>query len=134
MRTLRLARIAAEAEGLRLRRLARRTAIRLAIGMVALVFLGCALAVFHVGVWFLLRIDMGWQSQIAALSMAGFDLAIGLVLVVMAVQLSPGRVERDALDVRRRAWENASNSFAMSAMLLPVLRLTIGLMRRMRGR
>ena len=59
MRTLRLARIAAEAEGLRLRRMAQRTAIRLAIGLIALFFLFCAFAIFHVGVWFWLRDAVG---------------------------------------------------------------------------
>ena len=132
MRTVRLARIAAEAEGLRLQRMARRTAIRLAIGLVALVFLGCALAALHVGVWFLLRIDLGWQPQNAGLSMAGFDCVIGLALVVIAALMAPGRIEREALEVRRRAWENAIASVGISAMLLPVLRLTVGLLRRAR--
>ena len=44
MRTLRLARIAAEAEGLRLRHVAQRTAGRAAAGIVALVFLTGAVA------------------------------------------------------------------------------------------
>lgn len=134
MRTLRLARIAAEAEGLRLHRMARRTAIRLAIGMVALVFIGCAFVLLHVGVWFLLRIDVGWQSQTVGLSMAGFDFVVGLVFAVIAATMSAGRIEREAAEVRRRAWANATGSLAMSAMLLPVLRLVVGLLRRMRGR
>jgi hypothetical protein len=134
-RTLRLARIAAEAEGLRLQRMARRTAIRLTIGLLALVFLGCALAALQVGVWFLLRVDLGWQPQTAGLSMAGFDFAAGVVLLAIAAGLSPGRAEREALDVRRRAWESAIDSLAMSAMLLSVLRLlTAGLLRRRPGK
>jgi len=134
MRTLRLARIAAEAEGLRLRRMAQRTVIRLAIALVALFFLFCAFAIFHVGVWFLLRNDLGWETQTAGLSMAGFDFFIALVLILVAALSGPGRVEREARDVRRQAWESASNSMRVSAMLLPVLRLVVTLMRRARGK
>lgn len=134
MRTLRLARIAAEAEGLRLQRMARRTAIRLAIGAVALVFLGCAFAIFHVGVWFLLRVDLGWQPQTAGLSMAGFDFLVAVILLVVAAMSGPGQVEREALEVRRRAWENATSSVGMSVAMLPILRLVVGMMRRIRRR
>lgn len=134
IRSLRLARIAAEAEGLRLQRLARRTAIRIALGLVALFFLFCAFAVFHVGVWFLLRNDLGWQAQTVGLAMAGFDFFIAIVVGVIAAMSSPGRVEAEALEVRRRALENATTNIGLSAMVIPALRLTVSLMRRARGR
>ena len=134
MRSLRLARIAAEAEGLRLQRLVRRTVVRLALGLVGLFFLFCAFAVFHVGVWFLLRNDLQWEAQTAGLAIAGFDFLVALVLLLMAAMSGPGRAEREAADVRRRAWENASSSMALSAAMLPMLRLTVNLMRRARGK
>lgn len=134
MRTLRLARIAAEAEGLRLRRMAQRTAIRLAIGLIALFFLCCAFAIFHVGVWFWLRDAVGWEAQTTGLAMAGFDFVIALVLILIVALSSPGRVEREALEVRHRAWENATHSIAFSAAMIPVLRMAVGLMRRARGK
>jgi hypothetical protein len=134
LRSLRLARIAAEAEGLRLQRLARRTAIRIVLGLVALFFLFCAFAVFHVGVWFLLRNDLAWEAQTAGLAMAGFDLFVAVVIGLCAAMSSPGRVEREALDVRRRALENATTHVGLSAALVPALRLTVSLMRRARGK
>lgn len=134
MRPLRLARIAAEAEGLRLRRMAQRTVVRLAILMIALFWLFCAVAIFHVGVWFLLRNDLGWETQTAGLAMAGFDFAIAVVLIIVAAVSGPGRVEREAREVRDRAWENTTTSLGTTALLLPALRLTVGLMRKARGK
>ena len=134
MRPLRLARIAAEAEGLRLRRMAQRTAIRLVLLLIACFWLFCAVAILHVGVWFLLRNDLGWETQTTGLAMAGFDFAIAMVLLILAALSSPGRTEREAREVRDRAWENASSSLRMSAMLLPALRLTVRLMRQVRGK
>lgn len=130
IRPLRLARIAAEAEGLRLRRMTQRTVVRLALLLVAAFWLFCAVAIFHVGVWFLLRNDLGWESQTAGLAMAGFDLAIAVVLLIIVALSAPGRVEREAREVRNRALENASNSLRVSAALLPALRLVVRLMRR----
>lgn len=134
MRPLRLARIAAEAEGLRLRRMAQRTVVRLAILLIALFWLFCAIAIFHVGVWFLLRNDLEWETQTAGLAMAGFDFAIAVVLIIVAAVSGPGRVEREAREVRDRAWENTTTSLGTTALLLPALRLTVGLMRKARGK
>lgn len=134
MRSLRLARIAAEAEALRLRRMVQRTVTRLTLGLVALFFLCFAVSMFHVGVWFWLRGPIGWEPQTAGLAMAGFDFAIAVVLALIAALSGPGRVEREALDVRRRAWESALSGLALSAILAPTLRLGVNLMRRRRGR
>ena len=134
MRPLRLARIAAEAEGVRLRRMAQRTAVRLVLVLIAGFWLLCAIAIFHVGVWFLLRNDLGWESQTTGLAMAGFDFAIAMILLIVAALASPGRTERDAREVRNRALETANNSLRMSAMLLPALQLAIRLMQRARGK
>lgn len=133
-RPLRLARIAAEAEGVRLRRMAQRTVVRLVLVLIACFWLFCAIAIFHVGVWFLLRNDLGWEAQTAGLAMAGFDFAIAVILLIVAGLSSPGRTEREAREVRDRAWENASNSLRLSALLLPALRLTVRLMQRARGK
>lgn len=55
LRPLRLARIAAEAEGLRLRYVAQRTATRGIVGVIALIFVLAALGFFHIALWFWLR-------------------------------------------------------------------------------
>lgn len=130
MRTLRLARIAAEAEGLRLRRQMQRTVVRAAIGLVGLMFLGWALAFAHVAAWFWLRESVGWNSAGASAAIAGADLVIAAFLVLLMARSTPGRVEMEALQVRQRAVESATSSFALATILAPTLRLVINLLRR----
>ena len=130
MRTLRLARIAAEAEGLRLRRQAQRTAGRVVIGLIALVFAGCALAFAHVAAWFWLRQSVGWAQAGSALALTGADLVIAVFLGLLMARSSPGRVEVEALQVRQRALESVTSSFALTTMLLPTVLLALNLLRR----
>ena len=61
MRALRLARIAAEAEGLRLRYSAQRTVMRAILGLVALAFLFGALVFGQIAAWYWLR--MSWDGR-----------------------------------------------------------------------
>ena len=130
MRTLRLARIAAEAESLRLRRQMQRTAVRMAIGVVGLMFFGWALAFAHVAAWYLLRQNVGWAEPGAAAAIAGVDLVVAAFLVLLMARSSPGRVEMEALLVRQQALESATSGFAMASLLVPTVRLVLGLMRR----
>jgi hypothetical protein len=130
MRTLRLARIAAEAEGLRLRRHAQRTALRAAFGLVALIFLGWASACAHVAAWFWLRDSLGWGRPGAAAALTGADLVITLVFVLLMARSSPGRVELEALQVRKRALDSATSGFALTALLVPAVRLVLNQLRR----
>jgi hypothetical protein len=130
MRTLRLARIAAEAEGLRLRRQAQRTAVRVATGLLALIFLGWAVALAHVAAWFWLRQSIGWAEPGSALALTGADLVIAVFLGLLMARSSPGRVEMEALQVRQRALESVTSSFALTTMLLPAVRLALNLLRR----
>jgi hypothetical protein len=132
MRSLRLARIAAEAEGLRLRQRAKRTAVRLAFGVVALVFLAGALAFAHIAAWFWLRLD--WEARHASLILAGADLVLAVFLALLAARSSPGRVEREALAVRQRAIDTATSPLALSALAMPVLRVLGNLLWRRRSR
>jgi hypothetical protein len=131
MRTLRLARIAAEAEGLRLRRSAQRTAIRAVCGIIALGFFAWAVLFAHVAAWFWLRLS--WEARHAALIVACADLVLAAVLAVLASRSSPGRVEREALAVRRRAIESVGGALAFSAMATQVLRLFTNLLARRRS-
>ena len=131
MRSLRLARIAAEAEGLRLRRGAQRTALRAIYVIVALGFFAWAVLFAHVAAWFWLRLS--WEARHAALIVAGADLVLAVLLAVLASFLSPGRVEREALEVRRRAIESVGGALAFSAMAMQVLRLFTNLLARRRS-
>ncbi|HUN38793.1 MAG TPA: hypothetical protein VMU81_00740 [Acetobacteraceae bacterium] len=130
MRTLRLARIAAEAEGLRLRRQAQRMVVRAVIACIALVLLLWGLALAHVAAWFAIRVNGNVAPWATALIMAGGDAVIALFLLLITARSSPGQVEQEALEVRRRALENATTGFAFATILLPVLRLAMNLARR----
>lgn len=129
---LRLARIAAEAEGLRLRRRARRGVIRAVLGMIALVWLLGAVVFAHIAIWNWLRDSMGWLPTGTAWVLAGGDAVIACVAALIAAQLGPGRVELEALAVRARAIEAATTSLAMSALLMQALRIGMNLVRRRR--
>ncbi|MGA9012341.1 MAG: phage holin family protein [Acetobacteraceae bacterium] len=130
MRPLRLARIAAEAEGVRLRHSAQRTVVRVVFAMIALIFLAGTLVFLHIAAWFWLR--QSWEHQYAALILAGADLVLALLLAVVAMRSSPDRVEIEALAVRQRALEGATASIAWSALAVQVLRLAGNLLSRSR--
>lgn len=128
MRSLRLARVAAEAEGLRLRYATQRTVVRVVLGLVALGFLFSALAFCQIAAWSWLR--SSFDRPGAALIQAGANLLVTVILGVIAAKSSPGRVEAEALAIRRRALENATNSLAFSALVTQLVPLAIRLFRR----
>jgi hypothetical protein len=130
MRSLRLARIAAEAESVRLRYSARRTAVRAVLGLVALAFLFGALVFCQIAAWYWLRAS--WDRPAAALILAGAELVLAAILALLAARSSPGRVELEALAVRRQALEGAGSSLAFSTLATQLLRLAIDLLRRRR--
>jgi hypothetical protein len=131
LRPLRLARIAAEAEGLRLRYVAQRTVTRVVVGLIALIFLLGALAFFHAAFWFWLR--RHFESPATSLIVAGGDLLIGLIFGLFAARSSPSRLETQALEVRRRALENATSSLAYSTLATQALRVGVNMFRRGRS-
>ncbi len=128
MRALRLARIAAEAEGLRLRYSAQRTVVRAILGLVALAFLFGALVFGQIAAWYWLR--MSWDVPVVALILGGAELVLAVMFGLLAARSSPGRIEVEALAVRRRALESATSSLAFSALLTQLVPLAIRLFRR----
>jgi hypothetical protein len=128
MRVLELARVAAEAEGLRLRHNARRTAVRAVLGLIALGFLLGAIVLCHIAAWY--RLSMSWDEPIAALIIAGVDLLVAAVLALLAMRSSAGRVEAEALALRRRALDHASTSLTLPALVTPLLPFAARLFRR----
>ncbi len=128
MRSLRLARIAAEAEGLRLRYAVRRAVVRAVFGVVALALLLGALAFCHIAAWYWLR--QWFDRPAVALIIAGAELVLALILALLAARSSPGRIEAEALALRRRALDDATRSLAFSAMLTQLLPTAIRLFRR----
>jgi hypothetical protein len=133
VRLLRLARIAAEAEGLRLRRRVRRAAIRGALSLIALVWLLGAIVFAHVAIWNWLEASVGWTPLGTAWALAGGDVVIALALCLVAALIGPGRVEIEALAVRARAIEAATSSLAVSTMLMQAVRVGLDMLRRRRG-
>ena len=120
MRVLRLARIAAEAEVLRLRRIALRTGFRAAYGVLALVFVIAALALAHAAAWLALIKLVGPVS--AALIVMGVDLLIAVIFGALAARSAPDRIEREALQIRRTATQQMVRSLSLVMLLMPVTR------------
>ena len=119
MRTLRLVRVAAEAEALRLREQARRTVVRAVIGAVGLGFLAAAVVLGHLAAWYWLR--GYWAEPVTALAMGGADLAIAVALFLVAARSSPGKVEAEALAIRRRAWDGVAGVAALWRLAVRLL-------------
>ncbi len=118
MRTVRLARIAAEAEALRLRRIARRTALRAVFAVILAVFGLAVLTMLHIIGWLYAANTFGPIS--AALIVLGVDLFFCIVFAVLASRNAPDRVELEALQVRQTAMHQMGQSFALMTMLRPV--------------
>jgi len=121
MRSLKLARIAAQAELLRLRRYGDRQVGRVVLAAIAVVFLLACLGTLHFAGYFALR-----RADIlpiwAALILAGVDLLLALILGLGALRNRPGRLEREALQVRLAAQHQMMETAAMTAVVAPVLR------------
>jgi hypothetical protein len=130
IRSLRLAQIAVQAEALRLRRLGRRTAVRVGLVLVAAPFMLACFGFFETALW-------EWLSRqllpaYAALIIAGVNLAFGGLLLLIAALSRDSRVEIEALRVRQRALEDATRQFTIAAMVTPVVRLMLDQLRRRR--
>ncbi len=130
MRALRLARIAAEAEGLRLRYSVQRIAVRCALGLAASGFFLGVVFFCHLAAWYWLR--HSFEGHAVALILAGADLVLAVFLILLAARSSPSRVEVEALAVRQRALESATSSLAVSSLAMQLLRMGVDLFRRAR--
>lgn len=132
MQPIRALRVAAEAEGLRLRSQAQRTAVRVAMGLIALVFVTAALVFLHLALWYVLRLELAWNQYSAAAVVAAADIILAGLLGMMAARSSPSQVEREALEVRQRAMTSFGSTLAVSTMVIPVVRVMMDKVRRRR--
>jgi hypothetical protein len=122
VRTLRLAGVAARAERLRLRRLARRMAIRAALGATAAVFAVLALAGLHIAIALCLAERM--PARHAVLWVAAGDVVLALLLAWLTIRLTrPGLAEREALAVREQALLPVRDLLAVGRVALRAERL-----------
>ena len=132
MRPFRLARIAAEAEGVRLRGMVTRLAVRAVFGATALIFIIGVLVFIHIAAWYGIRIDLNQSYLATAGILGGVDLLLAVILGFLATRSSPSRVETEALEVRRKAVEGLGSALSLTQMAVPVLRLGANLRRRKR--
>lgn len=130
MRPFRLARIAAEAEGVRLRGMAARIATRAILAVIALFFVLGAVVFAHVSAWYELRVGLDQSYLATAGILGGADLLLAVILGFLATRSTPSRVEIEALDVRRKAIEGIASAMSLTQMVIPLLRILANLRRR----
>lgn len=128
MRTLRLVRVAAEAERLRLRRLARRTVLRVAMALACAVFATAALCVIHVVIWLALVPHVSPLG--AALILFGIDIVIAVVLGFIAASDRPGTVEAESRQIRQHALSELKTTFTLAILTRTAIRILRELRRR----
>jgi hypothetical protein len=133
MRPYRLARIAAEAEGVRLRGLVSRIVTRAIMGVVALLFVLGAIVFAHLAAWYWVRTGLEQTFLGAAGILGGGDLLIAVILGFLASRSTPSRVEREALEVRRKAIEGIGSALSLTQLVMPILRFAVDMRRRKRG-
>ena len=132
MRTLRLARVAAEAEALLLRRRLRQVGIRAGLSAVAAVFLVGAVAMLHVYLWE--RLVPSWGADTTALLLAGGDALVAILVGLLAVRTPTDRIEISAVAVRDQALQEMRNAFTIGALVRPLTGIILEQWLMRRGR
>jgi hypothetical protein len=133
IRPVRLARIAAEAEGVRLKGMATRIVTRVVFAVIAFVFILGALTFAHVAAWYGIRVGLEMSFLATAGILGGIDLLIAVILLFLASRSKPSRTEIEAREVRRKALEGIGSALSVTQMALPVLRIASGMRRRRRA-
>ncbi len=128
MRTLRLARVAAEAERLRLRRTVRRTAVRAALGVVAVVFVLIAVLLGHLAAW--LALVRALPPIGAALILAAADIIIAAVLAVFASRGVPDKLAVESRLIRDQALAEIKSTFSLWILVRAAVRILREIRRR----
>jgi len=121
MRSVELAKLAAQAEAIRLKQQARRQVMRAVFGAIAGLFALAALVAAHVliGVAIARSIGAVWASVVVL----AMDVALAAVLAMLAMRNQPSQEEQEALTVRNRALDQAKEALALSVVLAPVARM-----------
>jgi hypothetical protein len=115
MRAVNLAKVAAEAEILRVRHMLKRQGMRAAFGLVAVLFALGVLVLAHVAGWQVLRLYV--PPIYATLILLGVDLVVAAIFGILAARSSPSGAEREALAIRQRALHEARSSLALGALI-----------------
>ncbi len=130
MRALELAKVAAAAEALRVKRYARRQGIRVGLAAGAAIFGLAVFAMLH-GLTVVL-LGMAVPLWAAALIVLIVDLIIGGLLCDMALSNMPDRIELEAASVRRQSLAEAQNAASL-ATIVEVAGLVIGMIGQRRA-
>jgi 4-amino-4-deoxy-L-arabinose transferase-like glycosyltransferase len=117
MRAVNLAKVAAEAEVVRIQHMLKRQGMRAAFGLVAVLFALGVLVLAHIAGWQVLRLYV--LPIYATLILLGVDLVMAVIFGILAARSSPSRAERDALAIRQQALREARSALALGA-LVPV--------------
>ena len=115
MRSVELAKVAASAEALRLRRMARRQGMRAAYGAGAAVFAIGVLVLLHVVIYHVLT-PAYVTPLIASLILLVLDLVVAGVFGLMAKSDKPDAIEEEALVVRKQAVVEMRKSMTIMAL------------------
>jgi hypothetical protein len=115
MRAVNLAKVAAEAEILRIQHMLKRQGMRAAFGLVAVLFVLGVLVLAHIAGWQVLRLYV--TPIYATLILLGVDLVIAAIFGILAARSSPSHHEREALAIRQRALHEARSSLALGALI-----------------
>jgi hypothetical protein len=119
MRSFRLARLAAEAEALRWRAFAERTARRAGFAAIAGIFLILALAGLHAAAAIMM---VSYVSPLAtSLILVAADIVIGCVFLLLASRDTQSTAERDALQLRRSAIDGIKQEASMASLVASVI-------------
>ncbi len=115
MRSVELAKIAAAAEALRLRRIAKRQAMRGVFGAVAAVFAVAVLVVLHVLLWHVL---LRWLTPVqSTLVVLAVDVVIAAVFGFLAMKDTPDPIELEAKQIRHQALVELKQSLTFMSMV-----------------
>jgi hypothetical protein len=131
MRALELAKVAAAAEALRVKRYARRQGIRVGLAAGALLFIVTFFAMIHVLAIILLgMVAPLWAAMVIVLVV---DLVVGGVLGLTALSNKPDQIELEAAAVRRQSLTEAKKAATSLATIGEVAGLAIGMTGRRRA-
>jgi hypothetical protein len=115
MRAVNLVKVAGQAEVLRLQHMMKRQGMRAAYGLIAALFFIGVLVLAHVVAYQLLRMHL--EPLYATLILLAVDFVLAAIFGLMAAKSSPGRAERDALDIRQRALVEARSALPLTAVV-----------------
>jgi hypothetical protein len=132
VRVVRLARIAADAERVRLRGMLTRIVTGAILGVIALMFVLDAIVFAHLAAWYWLRTGQGQTFLAATGILGGGDLLVAIILGILASRSTPSRIEREALDVRRKAIQGIGSTFSLTQLVIPLISIVASLRRSRR--